>query len=666
MGKSQKKRTMRRHNPVRVPDSHLPKGLASAEETSSKKNAILPIMQKMEGTDPVERKWACVAVSNLIQNDPSTRRLLQGKNIVSALITRLTDSEEEVVVEAMGALRNLCIDGGYEICAEMYNKNILTPLKAFVPKLATTLSEYLAKTKTAPETQKKLVYEFSDNVITVLWCLSETSNKALAAINELNLIPFLVSFLAAHDKIPLAPVTAAAHCLYVLTDDNPPAIDQIRVDATYIACLMSFLAPDNDQNDPKEKDPRTTTLRVLASGIIRNVSPIPPPSIVSNLDIDKDVVLPQLQRIISGFSIAAASSSVLEILARQDSTPSIQNLSLHHTPKSDHRSPAEIELEQIEGRLRTIQLSLEILTGVCATLPDPDPPSTSDEPEGEDDDLLVMDEEHADDSDMAVDEKVAQSLPSLVQPLLELITPTTLSFPPFASPSPHPPTTSALSALHVAALECLNNIFIALARGGRIDDIAGGQAVWNSIWATVEAVGTQSGPGQEHRREMWEIGVGVLWGVASVCRPHIEPQTEQVRILMGLCNDPSAEAVLQVKCIGTLECLAQNPCNLDANKSIAEFLLSILPSSGSPSPTGTEPMLQAVSSLIDIYSDELSPYDVNFRQGNFLRRLTDSLDGVKKAVRAIDRRREYNLRRHGEEVRDNLIGFIEYRRGLSL
>ena len=60
---------------------------------------------QMESTDVAERKWACVAVSNLIQNDPSTRRLLQGKNVVGALITRLTDSEEEVVVEAVGALR---------------------------------------------------------------------------------------------------------------------------------------------------------------------------------------------------------------------------------------------------------------------------------------------------------------------------------------------------------------------------------------------------------------------------------------------------------------------------------------------------------------------------------------------------------------------------------
>jgi hypothetical protein len=34
-----------------------------------------------------------------------------------------------------GFYRNLCIDGGYEICAEMYNKNILAPLSTFVPKV---------------------------------------------------------------------------------------------------------------------------------------------------------------------------------------------------------------------------------------------------------------------------------------------------------------------------------------------------------------------------------------------------------------------------------------------------------------------------------------------------------------------------------------------------
>ena len=37
----------------------------------------------------------------------------------------------------------------------------------------------------------------------------ETSNKALNAINAIHLIPFLMSFLAARDKLPIAPVVSA-------------------------------------------------------------------------------------------------------------------------------------------------------------------------------------------------------------------------------------------------------------------------------------------------------------------------------------------------------------------------------------------------------------------------------------------------------------------------
>ena len=44
-----------------------------------------------------------------------------------------------------------------------------------------------------------------------------------------------------------------------------------------------------------------------------------------------------------------------------------------------------------------------------------------------------------------------------------------------------------------------------------------------------------------------------------------------------------------------------------------------------------------MSALIDIYSDETLPYDINFRQGGYLAALVDSVEGVRKAVRAIDR-----------------------------
>jgi hypothetical protein len=49
MGKVQKKKAMRRHNPMRVPDSHIPKGLDSAASSTQKDKveAVLPIIQKV-------------------------------------------------------------------------------------------------------------------------------------------------------------------------------------------------------------------------------------------------------------------------------------------------------------------------------------------------------------------------------------------------------------------------------------------------------------------------------------------------------------------------------------------------------------------------------------------------------------------------------------------
>ncbi|KAF8079006.1 armadillo-type protein [Lyophyllum atratum] len=673
MGKSQKKRSMRRHNPMRVPDSHLPQGLASASSTSSKTEAILPILQKMEHADAAERKWACVAVSNLIQNDPSTRRLLQGNNIVGALITRLTDSEEEVIVEAAGSLRNLCVDGGYDICAEMYNKNILVPWKTFIPKISNTLAQYLDASASTPENAQNIVYEFAGNVITTLWCLSEASNKALNAINEIHLVPFLISFLAARDKIPLAPVTAAAHCLYVLTDDNYPAISDLRADAGYISCLLEIVQSAEAVNGKAKdrSDPRFTTLQVLCSGILRNIAPLPPPAAASFVDIDKDIVLPLLLPVITSISLSDTSRTVLDLVAKQDSEPQIEKLSLKNTPKSDHKSTAEVELESLEANLRTVQLALEILTGTCATLPDPE----NDVPEkdaSEDDADGEMDEADVDmqEDTPATAAPSASFLPTLVAPLLALIHPTSLSFPPLASPSPHPPTTSALSAIHISALECLNNVFLALATNPNPNvsaDRDAGRKVWDEIWSALTAVGTEAGLGQERRQEMWHVAVGVLWGVGNVWKGSLVPNEAEVKLLIQLCDVTSDERI-RVKCIGTLECLAQHPQSVDGNRLISQYLLSMIPSNGSSSPAGTEPLIQALSALIDIYSDEAMPYDINFRQGGYLARLESSVDDVKKAVKGIDRRKEggKDLRRRAEEVRDNLEAFVQYRKDLRL
>ena len=196
---------------------------------------------------------------------------------------------------------------------------------------------------------------------------------------------------------------------------------------------------------------------------------------------------------------------------------------MKHGPKSDHQSAAEVELGQLETKLRTLQLALEILTGTCATLPDPEPEPhpTANEEEDEDEDGDVDVDDAADTTPVSSDVGATRSfLPALVPSLLALAQPTALSFPPLAAPAAHPPTTSALSAIHISALECLNNIFLGLAASPSAQvssDVDAGRRVWTGLWSALSAVGTEfGGLGQERRREMWDICAGVLWGAAIV------------------------------------------------------------------------------------------------------------------------------------------------------
>jgi hypothetical protein len=172
---------------------------------------------------------------------------------------------------------------------------------------------------------------------------------------------------------------------------------------------------------------------------------------------------------------------------------------------------------------------------VCATLPDPDlgPSVDDDEVEAEAETFVDADADADDnamdetpDEPMALDDPPAQNknpaahspsfLPTLLEPLLALIQPTELSF---SVPSPHPPTTSALSAIHVAAFECLSNAFLALAASpaAAAADVQVGQRVWAAVWAALAGAGNPADAARgSARAAVWDVAVGVLWAVGSI------------------------------------------------------------------------------------------------------------------------------------------------------
>ena len=131
--------------------------------------------------------------------------------------------------------------------------------------------------------------------------------------------------------------------------------------------------------------------------------------------------------------------------------------------------------------------------------------------------------------------KPSDYLEALIPTLLPLIRPTLLSYAPPFQQSLHPPTTSALGALHIAALECLNNISLTLADaldGVSVDAIgtangaghspAAGLVMnaWGEVWTMLASIGRPEGigAGPEKKKEAWLVALGVLWAVGRICR----------------------------------------------------------------------------------------------------------------------------------------------------
>lgn len=97
-------------------------------------------------------------------------------------------------------------------------------------------------------------------------------------------------------------------------------------------------------------------------------------------------------------------------------------------------------------------------------------------------------------------------------------------------------------------------------------DSTSGRAVFEAVWGALRLVGTEvSAAGQERRREMWDIAVGVLWGVGNLFKGALIPTEEQIQVLTQFCN-ATADVQVKVKTIGTLECLAQHPDSVEANR----------------------------------------------------------------------------------------------------
>ncbi|KAG0359114.1 hypothetical protein BG005_001343 [Podila minutissima] len=656
---------------------------------------ILPLIQKLSSPDANERAWAAAGASNLLMHDAATRRLMLSKNLIGALIERLTDSVHEVVVEALGALRNLTVVGGEEIINEMYNKNVLTPVTALIPPLGIMIDGMLtAPAANSQEQEKrKTVWDWAENIISVVWAMCENSEKSLKVVNKLNMIPFLMSFMSNVDKLPPKVIVAAAQCLYTLTDDNPDCRVVFVKNPDYIKPFMNIL----NLNVNAEEE---LLIKTLACGIVINLR-----SIISSKASENDfseihsAVLPVLSSALS-YDLQKASSDAAVAAQVVNLQKKDVDLSKPNQPATDE----ERTLALIETRLQTLQLSLELIANICTeSVEGVDHEEEEQEWKDEDDDEMEADDEDDEDTmndpapekkDDGLDENTLREMEQIAAAssetpldlsghtiinilvntvfpaLIHLGTPTPLSFPEQTVPTPAtvaPLITTQLATTHLRAIEALNNFLLTMA-----DSVPGkwwykhrkadAEQCWTWLFqqaGTVAGNGVQVGAeekGQELRGAVLDSIVGCLWTLARGLDAEVPLADFHIPALMGAYTSTTSDS-MRVKTIGCLGVIARRQGAIEANKAVGEFLMNLLKNNPS-----TEACVEALNAMYDIYADKDFDYDLPvYVQGNFNQELKGMIKMVKFMVRNIDRRKSRDLRNRADEAAMNLVEFVKYK-----
>ncbi|WVF66035.1 hypothetical protein IAT40_000773 [Kwoniella sp. CBS 6097] len=729
MGKAQvKKKTQgRRHNPLRVPDAHLGGGKAEGKADPAKEQQMLPVLKKLKSPEYADRTWACAAICNLIQNDAATRRMFQSKNVVGELIERLSDSVDEVVVEASGALRNLAIDGGYELCGEMANKGLMSHLTVLIGKIQNTLDVILNTSGPKDlndqdyQTRKHLL-ALTENVLSLLWSMAEASPKVLQAVNAVGAEGLLVKVLQGREVMGLGASLAAAQALYSLSQDNRPFQKSLVTLPSALETLIAVIKEDhvpiekNQHTQPKKgkgkdkqivddsqddlPDGRALLRRLLVAGALRNtvLAGSRTDERIGVSPLTSETILPLVNGLLD-VNLENVCARVTQLVQQLPKDPAIN---LGKDLKTDHRPPQEIALERIERNLSTVIVALEVLTNICAGLEDEEEESFMNSAEaiaeGEDansdedaemedligdEDLIEMGRDPSfvieqDDARPATSVNPGATLSHLLTGLqlptrlLSLSQLTPLSFPPANDqPSLHPPTTSVLSVLHLRALEALNNLLLttvaSLPSGGaQLSGAIPLQQLWMSTFGIIETIGSEPDALNMKGQEMrLEVLEMTLGCVWGVSKiAPAELDVQQSQVQALVdVNGVLKSDVAKSRVMETLASLASRS-NVSNEENKAIGSWLVQTLAAQSTNLSVEVTITALNAIIDIYADETRAYDVVFVESGFLQALSGIVARVRGEVKKVDKRKSRQLRTQGEEAFENLTAFIKYRRAL--
>ncbi|KAA0723430.1 HEAT repeat-containing protein 3 [Triplophysa tibetana] len=214
-------------------------------------------LDKLESPSADLREYACASISRVVQQSQIIPAFLQ-RDAVRKIGPLLLDHSLPVREAAAGALRNLSVCGGPEVCENMVRQDVLTPLIALMRECC---AGFDVNPSPAKRGQKHTVENVANEAVNLLWNLCENSSTAVSVFNKAGLVDALLHCLERyHQNMELA--LSSAHCLHTVSEENSDLV--CGVNSAMFGVLDNILSS-------KQISMEHTLLRTLAAGSLWNL-----------------------------------------------------------------------------------------------------------------------------------------------------------------------------------------------------------------------------------------------------------------------------------------------------------------------------------------------------------------------------------------------------------
>ncbi|KAI0219973.1 HEAT repeat-containing protein 3 [Lamellibrachia satsuma] len=354
-------------------------------DSSPQSGTVAKLVEKLHSISCEERECACCTIANLVSSHSNILQFLRA-NIVKVMAPLLLDVSPAVRQAALGAFRNMSVDGGPEICDTIVTQDVMTPL-------VTLLKQYAESSQNCATEPGCLTTEEAEvllQAVHVLWNLCESSQVAVDIFNREKLVCILWPWLQM-DRFGLAFSTIVAQCVYTVTEDNKDVVQQMAVhEALHFLAELLTRQPATGQE---------MLMQSLAAGIAYNLSgeceaPVLTvcglvPVLANILQQDTDSLLHQVAELMSAISGRSADTASCE-----DSRPDVNEVKIHCKELDE-------KVDRVSAMVSSQQLAVEVITNICCPSDDDDSWEDCVSSDGSTDDLnadVAMDTEAPDSS----------------------------------------------------------------------------------------------------------------------------------------------------------------------------------------------------------------------------------------------------------------------------